>query len=448
MGRISKFISDLVLRHSEFIEESERKDVQKYQGEEFSYGSWNRLCRHQCGCHFPETLSSFLCFLRKHPYLYCVYAKVVGQFVYPQLRDAAVWYVRGTENTLSLLHALIKSGCRDRFTFMSMFYHWHTEMTNNYSGCKDIDKWIEDNRGAITRLTEEFCKVLEKQALEQFVFGMKYEDLSQEIPMQKMLHDVNAIILTILSNDFTMDRFQSDFVNRDYLLYICEKCLPQLPDGTDVGAVKSSFDAYLEQTLVLHDSVCPTECRLMTAYANLLLCEFKDIETEVPAYLNKYLVSYEGWKCTRLPSESIKQETFTFGVLYSVVMSDSVTDPVKCKLVIQLNDSIISQYHCSVMPATDYYRVSMALAIYANSIISTTELERFALLLIQEVHDIYHLTYILSFTPSPYSDKVRNAFLARYNREVPYLKREWQGTRYEHRIRNIGHLMNKVITVN
>lgn len=90
----------------------------------------------------------------------------------------------------------------------------------------------------------------------------------------------------------------------------------------------------------------------------------------------------------------------------------------------------------------------MALAIYANSIISTTELERFALLLIQEVHDIYNLTYILSFTPSPYSDKVRNAFLARYNREVPYLKSEWQGTRYEHRIRNIGHLMNKVITVN
>ena len=83
MGRISKYISDLVLRHSEFIEESERKDVQKYQGEEFSYGSWNRLCRHQCGCHFPETLSSFLCFLRKRPYLYCVYAKVVEQLVYP-----------------------------------------------------------------------------------------------------------------------------------------------------------------------------------------------------------------------------------------------------------------------------------------------------------------------------------------------------------------------------
>ena len=90
----------------------------------------------------------------------------------------------------------------------------------------------------------------------------------------------------------------------------------------------------------------------------------------------------------------------------------------------------------------------MALAIYATSIISTTELERFALLLIQEVHDIYNLTYILSFTQSPYSDKVRNAFLARYNKEVPYLKSEWHGTQYEYRIRNIGHLMNKVITVN
>lgn len=448
MGKISKFINDLVLRHSEFIEESERKEVQKYQGEAFSYSSWYRLCRHQCGCHFPEPLASFLCFLRKRPYLYCVYAKVVEQLVYPQLRDAAVWYIRGSENTICLLRALVKSGCKDKFTFMSMFYHLHTEMTNNYSGCKDIDKWIEDNRETIIRLTVEFCKVLDKQVLEQFIFGMHYEDLSQEIPMQKMLHDVNAIILEVLSKDFTMNKFMPDFTNRDYLLYICEKCLPQLPDGADISPIKSSFDRYLDEKLVVHDLVSSVECRLMSAYANLLLCEFKDLETEVPAYLNKHLVRYEGWNCSKLPSESIKRETFTYGALYSVAMSDSVEDSVKNKLVGYLNNSVIRQYHCSLPPATDYYRASMALAVYATSLISTIELERFALLLIQEVHDIYNLTYILSFTQSAYSDKVRNAFLARYNKEVPYMKNEWHGTGYEHRIRDIGHLMTKVTSVN